>query len=254
MNMRTTLAVAAACGLAGAAQAQELIRVSYQYSEVQTGTTIPSTENPFDLGPGESVRIQVSLTALRNGTNAIGQTTTYPAPPPPGTGTIRGLSSFLYNLVGDSDATGSWYGRLVSTPFLSGASTGTIQNGGAKLANVGGSQFIAPGATASGVNPVAAAFVGFWTPSSYSSRFVTFRMEAGDFSFGHVNSVLIQYGMTSKGGFADYIGKELDSDFGNGVTIPINIPGPAAPTLFAVASLTLSRRRRSSKTEPLPYR
>ena len=41
MRVRAPAALTIACGLAVTAHAQELIQVSYQWSEVQAGTTIP---------------------------------------------------------------------------------------------------------------------------------------------------------------------------------------------------------------------
>lgn len=243
--MRPIATVIAVCGMAAAGQAQELIRVTYSASTVIAGTTTPSGGFIGDLAPGEGVRFQVTLQALRNGTNAIGQTTTYTPPPPPGTGTIRGLGSFLYDFVTDAvDATGTWYSRSISAPFTAGVSTGTVASGGATLTNLGGSQFPAPGTTASGTNPVAAAFVGYWTPNSYSPRFINFRMQSGSAApTDQDDYLLVQYGSVPETNDPLYTSKYVTTDFGQGINIGINIPAPASAPVLVICGLLLGRRR-----------
>lgn len=177
MRARTTLMLAMVCGTTGVVTAQEYMKVSYQASVVQAGTTNPGTSWTYDLWPGEGIRLQVSLTLLRNGTSAIGQTTTLNQPPLPNFGTIAGIGSFLYDLYGLHDASGTWYGGSVSGVLSAGASTGTISAGGSLISNIGGSQFLFPGTTANATNPVVGAFVGYWVPNSYSSRWCTFRCD-----------------------------------------------------------------------------
>jgi hypothetical protein len=241
----------AVCGMASLAHAQELIRVTYSASAVFTGTTTPSGGNIGDLPPGQSVRFQVSLQALLNGTNAIGQTTTYTPPPPPGVGTIRGLSYFVYSLVtSGGSAAGTWYSRSIGAPFTSGANTGTIADGGATLNNLGGSQFVVPGATANGTNPVAAAFVGYWTPNDYNAtRILNFRMQAGNaVPGGQEDALLVQYGNLPESGDPEYINKFVATDFGQGINVGIDIPAPAGAPVLVVGAMLARRRQR----QPVP--
>jgi hypothetical protein len=249
MPCRSALFISTVCGLAPIAGAQELIRVNYSAIAVITGTMTPTGSLIGDLPPGQSVRFQVSLQALVNGTSAIGQTTTYTPPPPPGVGTIRGLGSFLYDFVtSGGSAAGNWYGRSISVPFTTAASTGTIANAGASLLNLGGTQFPAPGGTANGVNPVSAAFVGCWTPNDYNTpRFLNFRMQPGGGApAGQANSLLVQYGNEPESNDPLYINKYVTTDFGQGVIVGLDVPAPAGTPMFALGALWLTRRKRQA--------
>src|SRR6516162_5159889 len=120
MNSRAAIVLAALAGLPAAAGAQELIRVSYSWQEV-VGLTTTAVANPNSvLDPGEGARIAFSIDALIDGTSAVGQTTFWTPPPPPGTGTVRGISSYVYNLTGDNaaaTAAGTWGARTTSYPL-----------------------------------------------------------------------------------------------------------------------------------------
>jgi hypothetical protein len=239
--------------MAAAAQAQETIRVSYTWLEVQGLTTTPVTNPNSVLDPGEGARISISLQALINGTSAIGQTTNYNPPPPPGAGTVRGIASMVYNMSGDngaSTAAGSWGPRSISSLLTTGAFTGNITNGGATVDSFGGAQFIAPGGTANSANPIANAFRGVWQPSSYAARTVNFKGQAGSaVPAGQQNGLLVAYGIfegdpTDPTTWYDQlVTKYVATDFQNGINIPI-APAPSSVALLGLGALVAGRRRR----------
>src|SRR5262249_31057712 len=104
MKPRTALALAAVAGLRGPVFAQDVMRVTCSWSEVVANSITPVTAPNSILEPGEGALIHLSIMALHNGINAIGQTTTFVPPPPPGSGTIRAVGSFNYVLAGDNGA------------------------------------------------------------------------------------------------------------------------------------------------------
>src|ERR1043165_10216769 len=92
MIKRATLILAIA---AGSVQAQDTFQVTYSWTEVESGTNIPVASPNGILEPGEGARIQLTVEALHNGTNAIGQITTYVGSGaiPSGSGPIRCIAS-----------------------------------------------------------------------------------------------------------------------------------------------------------------
>lgn len=243
-------------GMAGVAaapvsRAQELVQVSYSWSEVVAGTLTPVTSPNSVLEPGEGARIGINIFATINGTNAVGQTTTYTPPPPPGFGTVRGIASAIYNLSGNNGAAtaaGSWNDRAISPILGTGAFAGNSLNGGATLDSFGGGQFIPVGQTANSTNPVADFFRGVWNPASYQTRWVHFAVDSAS-RHGQQNGILVQYGT----GYVDptdpstayglYLTKYVGSNFGSGFYIPI-APAPAGSLVLAGVAVAASRRRR----------
>ncbi len=245
--MKTALCLLAIAGASAPLAAQELCRISYSWAEVQTGTTIPVAAPNSTLEFGESARITLSLTALLNGASPMGHTTTYQAPPPPGWGTIRGIGSWQYDLLGDSgtpSAAGTWSsGTALPHPFAV-QSYGTPQNNGALLRWISGGQFVAPGATASSVNSVEF-FYRVWTPIDYAARTVNFLAQPNISVPDQRNSFLVCYGFENDPPFNEsYIGKWVDSDFGGGVNIPI-VPAPGS--CLVLGSMLLCGRRRTDR-------
>jgi hypothetical protein len=253
MKTRVALALAAASGLAATVQAQELIRVSYTWNEVVGLTTTPVTNPNSVLDPGEGARINLTIQALINGTSAVGQTTSYTPPPPPGSGTVRGIASMIYNLVGDNNATtaqGSWGARSVSSVLSTGAFTGNVLNNGSQLDSFGGGQFVAPGGTANSSNPIANAFRGVWQPNSYAGRTVNFKAAAGTAApSGQQNGILVAYGITMGDPtdpttwYDNLLTKYVSSDFQTGINIPIS-PAPSSVALLGLGALVAGKRRR----------
>ena len=251
MKTRATLALAAVAGLASMAQAQELIKVTYSWVEVTAGTTTAVANPNSVVDPGEGARISISIQALINGTSAIGQTTTYTPPPPPGNGTVRGIASMIYNFDGTgSDATGTWGPRSINGVLSAGAFTGNSLNGGATLDSFGGGQFVAPGGSANSTNPIANAFRGVWTPTSYVGRTVNWKCSPGTAApTGQQNGMMLAYGVQQPDPsdpttwFDDLYTKYVGSDFQNGINIPI-APAPSSVALLGLGALVAGRRRR----------
>ncbi len=259
MKTRAALALALVAGTAAIANAQETIQLTYRWQEVNAGTTVPSTQplaGNSVVDQGEGARIFVSLNILRNGTNAVGQTTTFTPPPAPGSGIIAGLGSVLYRLDGTgADATGTWVNRSFAS-FVSaasgwaGTSTGSVIGGGAGIDNWGTGQFPAPGATANGLNPLTDFYRGAWTPTSYTARTVNFKAGAGSAApTNQQNAALINYGIAQPDPtdpttwYEQYVSKFFGSDFGNGINIPV-APAPSSVALLGLGALVAGRRRR----------
>lgn len=257
MKARHTLILAAAAGTAATARGQEIMQVSYSWSEVLAGTLTPVPSPNSVVEPGEAALIRINMYATVNGVNAIGQTTTYTPPPPPGIGTIRGIASFAYSLIGDNraaTATGAWNSRAV-TPLLStGSFAGNVLDGGATVDSFGGGQFISPGQTANSTNPISDAFRGVWTPSSYQQRTVNWKAARATNGAppGEDNQICVQYGTAFTDpsdpttAYALYVFPVRAANFGSGINIPISsIPTSSVASLWALAAAWCGRRRRS---------
>lgn len=263
MNIRLPLIVAMCAGLPATSPGQELFSVSYSWLEVVSGTTVQPTVNSV-LDPGESARIRVGVTALFNGTSAIGQTTAYAIPAPGGIGTVRGLGSVVYDLIGDNNAataSGTWGGFIgglqgpqPSGPFSQGLSSGSIQPGGASVHGYGGLQFVPPGGSANAANSIVQVFRSVWRPNSYSPRSVTFRARASILvPTGEHNSVLFAYGFgtdPNTGSVFDLFDlKYISTDFDVGITIPI-APAPSTLALLFAPAAFGRRRPPLAGTKP----
>lgn len=251
VNIRCVMAVFAAAGLACSASGQEIFKITYSWSEVAAGTTTPAT-GPLGgngvVDPGEGARISISINILKNGQNAIGQTTTYATPPAPGTGVIAGLGSFLYNLFADAPGAtaGTWTHRGFPS-FVSGANNwagttvGLVVAGG--IENFGTGQFLAPGATANATNPLAAFYSATWNPADYVPRTVRFRVSEGVYvPTGQVNGVIVRYDIARPDPndpstwYDLYATKFFGADYGAGAEIPVApAPGLGLPLLAALA-------------------
>lgn len=262
MKTRATLALAVVAGLPAAASAQETFQVFYTFEEVNAGTVTPVAAPNGTIDPGEAARIRLGITALVNGSNAVGQNTSYTDPAPGGTGTIKGIGSFVYDIVGDNGATtanGTWGGFIGGfvgptgngAPFSAGTvSPGTVQAGGNSIFGTGGSQFIASGAgvTANGTNNNVQIFRGVWQPADYSARTVNWRARASVLvPAGEQNSVLVAYALGTDQNTGDefdiYVGKYIGSTFGTGVNIPV-APAPSSLALLGLGALVAGGRRR----------
>ncbi len=244
MNFRAALWLTFIACAAASAGAQELVQVSYTWREVLANTSTPVSAPNSTVDPGEGAQISLHVEALINGSNAVGQTVAYTPPPPPGSGTVRGISNFNYDLVGDngnSTAAGAWGPRSISPIFFAGAFTGNPDLGGAILAGFDGSQWVPVGGTANSTNPVLDAFRGVWTPASYSERSVLFKARPGpDGRFGQHNGILVAYSIARPDPndpttwYDNLLTKYIGSDFGSGVSIPI-APAPSTALIATLA-------------------
>jgi hypothetical protein len=262
MKTRATLALAVAAGLPAAVQAQEQFVVSYSVQEVLAGSATASSSTPGQITTGEGARITVTVQAQLNaGGSAIGATTTYPPPNPPGgngTGTVRGLGSVVYDLLGDNGAAtanGTWSqvaGPVTNSPFTNGLSGGTAQAGGNRVNGFGGAQVVSPGGTANGANTNVRVFVGTWTPASYANRVVNFAALASTLvPANQQNSLLVAYGQATDVDpttfetftFDLYLGKYVGTNFGSGVNVTV-APAPSSLALLGLGALVAGGRRR----------
>jgi hypothetical protein len=257
---RATLMVFLAAGCPSAASGQELFQVHYSWLEVNAGTITPAT-GPFAgnsiVDSGEGARLRVGVSALINGASAVGQTTAYSTPSPGGIGTVRGLGSAVYDFLGDNaapSAQGAW--RWLAhggAPWAIGNSPPMTFAAGAGVL-IGGAQFVVPGMSANPVNNNQAIFSGVWTPASYAHRVVNWRAwSSQSVPAGEDNSILFSYGIgtgsASTGEPFNYdliAGKYIDTDFGQGLHIPI---APAPASFAALGLLAAGSRRR-----PIPRR
>lgn len=255
MNRRIALPLAACAGSACVVQAQEYIQVTYSWQEVQGLTTVPVIAFNSVMDPGEGARISINIRAFINGSSAIGQTTTYPLPPPPGVGTVRGIASMIYNLRGDfgaGSAMGTWGPRSINSTLGAGAFTGNSQLNGALLDSFGGGQFVAPGGTANGTNPIINAFRGVWLPSSYGHDDVIFRVEPGTAApLGQQNGLLLAYSVEHPDPndpttwYDNLVTKYIPTDYGPGLRI-VFIPAPSTALIATLAIVSWPRRRRGT--------
>lgn len=227
MMLRASLVLVLVAG--SSSPAQDVMQVTYTWTEVLAGTTTPVLTPNGVLEPGEGALIHVGIMALHNGSNAIGQVTTYSGPVGPGFGIIRGIGSFVYSLVGaGADASGSWNSRATTSVLPSGAHPGYIAAAGARVNSFGGGQVMPPGSSANATNPIPSAWRGVWNPVSFESRTVTFKAEASDaVPAGQQNSIQVQFGSAflipgdPSTEYGLFWGTYIPSDFGAGVDIPI---------------------------------
>lgn len=259
MNLRAAISLLTLTGLASSLHAQGLFRLTYSWQEVQGLTTTPVTSPNSIIDVGESARITLNVQALFNGTSPIGQTISYTPPPPPGVATIRGISHFWYDLRGDggaSTAAGTWGARsIMGLPGAISEGPFVMQNG-VGLSGIGTFQFVAPGGTASGMNPFPNLFRGVWQPVSYAPRTVHFAFEPnGGSPVGQHSGFIAAYGITQPNPndpttwYDNFVTVHVPStDAGSGLNIPI-APSPSAVSVLAL-SLLIPRRKRTREMHP----
>ncbi len=258
MNPRTTLCLAIAAGLAAPAAAQEVMVVHHTWFEVNANSTVPVAAPNSVVEPGEGVRMRLGVTAQINGSNAVGQTVNYVNPAPGGVGTVRGLGSVVYDLVGDArgvTANGTWRSILGPTGSYWAVSNGgpIVDPGGASVSGIAATQFVGPGGSINGSNNNETIFRGTWTPDSYAARTVRFAFEGSRFaSPGSYSSINLAYGYASDfapiGGapfvYDLIVRKSIASEFGVGAVIPVV---PASSTGLAALALVRPASRRPAR-------
>ena len=264
MKPRAALALALAAGLPGSLAAQEHVLVHYSWEEVFAGTIVPAAgplAGNSAVDSGEGARIRIGVTALINGTNAVGQTITYTNPAPGGIGTVKGLGIISYELAGDNgaaSAAGSWppsgpgFQTVNFPPFNSGPSPPSVQSGGAVIGEIGGAQFTPPGGTANPTNNNVHMFRGVWTPNSYAQRSVNWRARPSSLvPLGLHSAVIMSYGIGTMinpttgqpFNFDQFVHRYIGSDFGQGLNIPI-VPAPASLSLLVLSAFMTRPPRR----------
>lgn len=261
MKTRATLALAAVAGLAGIVNAQETFQVFYTWQEVVGGSTVAVTGSAANsiLEPGEGARIRIGVQALVNGSSAVGAVVNLTSPISGfSNGTVRGLGSAVYDLVGDggaASASGNWTNILGPGSVLTAGGTGGFSaSGGAILQNFGGQQFIAPGGSANAANPGGPLGTtitrSVWQPASYANRTVNFLGRGSvNVPSGQQNAVLVAYSVNQPDPQDpatwndNLVGKYFGTTFGQGLNIPI-APAPSSVALLGLGALIAGRRRR----------
>jgi hypothetical protein len=227
-------------GTASHAMGQELVTFGLSFVEVIAGSPGAGTPvaNPNGrLNLGEAARLEVTITI----TPGIGSPTTYPMPPPPGEGTIAGLGSIYFDMVGSGDngGAGTWTGLSRATGWALGG-VGFPSPLGDRIHGAQAGQFVSPGATANAANPIQAIWRGVWTPSSYAGNY-SFMASPPLSPATAFSSILVNYGL-DPGGNPLYVGKFVASNFGGPVPVLV-VPVPATALPLALMPL-LARRRR----------
>lgn len=245
MNARplASLVAVVSGGCATVALAQgELVTYSWRFVEVVEGTNTPVASPNGMLQPGEAARLTLDVSF----TPPVGSTVTYNPPPPPGVGTVAGLSEVFFNLLGDTSAQGTWSFHQRAPGFSIGMQ-GTELPGGTGRENASAAQFVLPGQTANALNPIPALWSMVWTPASYSPRSVTWQSAPGSSAPTTHSSLLIQYGTTAQGE-PQYVGKFVAGQFGS-VAVPI-VPAPGVGVVALGGAAWLTRRRRVAGQRP----
>lgn len=240
MNPRVAAIVVSLAGLPAAAAAQTVI-YSWAWHEVNAGTSTPVATSNGNLEPGEGARLVLTATV----TPGIGSPVTYSPPPPPGSGTIAGLGSVFFDLIGTGVMGGTWAANNRTPGGVSWALApfGQPQPNGDFIAG-GAGQFVQPGQVANSTNPVVGIWSMTWTPSVYTIRVASFQSQGAVAGEGNHSSILIKYGEDPNTGAPFYVGRFVDSQFGGSGPIPI-VPGPAGLMVLGLGAMVAAGRRRN---------
>jgi hypothetical protein len=241
MKPGATLALLTLAGFPAIAAAQEYITYSWTCFEVEANTSTPVAGSNGLVEPGEGVRLALTATV----TPGIGSVVTYVPPPQPGVGTLAGLGSIFFDLLGTNADGGAWTVIRRNPGGINWGlgPAGTGQPSG-DLVSAGAGQFVLPGATVNSTNPVVNIWIGTWTPASYAPRTASFQSAAAAAAGGNHSSILIQYGNDPNPQKPLVVGRFIDGIFGNSGPISI-VPAPAGAAVVFLGALAAARRRRS---------
>jgi len=249
VNTRAAFGLVAAAGLTSGAAARESIRYTWSWHEGKANTSVPVFVNGI-VDPGEGARLVLTATI----TPGIGSTVTYQAPPAPGHGTIAGLASIFFDLIGTGANGGTWAVNRRNPggvnwglgPFGDPQANGDLTSGSA-------GQFVLPGFLANPTNPVVAIWSMTWTPSDYTPRTASFQSQGAAAGMGNHSAILIAYGEDPNSSDPLYVGRFIDGNFGNTGSIPI-VPAPGAGVVLGLGLLAITRRRKSGQLsmDPAP--
>jgi MYXO-CTERM domain-containing protein len=240
MKTRAILAVAAAAGLAGVANAQS----------VTTDSTITISLSATDFGgngngivePGESALLTMNVDFTNQNTVA----TFNPSIGSFGSGTVRGFGSAFLDLHGTGGAEGSWNvdpngttPRGVDGTWDLAGAEGTPENGGADLTNIQMGQFPPTAGAINTTNPVNAIWTGEWTPNDFSARTVSFSLAGNAAAGAFISSVMLKLNNTLAAGVY------VDAAHLNLGTVNVQVaPAPGSLALLGLGGLVAGRRRR----------
>ena len=236
--MRLRYPVAAALVVAGAASAKPMyVLYELSWNDLGNGNGV--------LEPPEAPQIVVRATVYP----PVGTQVTYAPPPGTGVGTVAGLGSAWFDVVGECapvhgqwtlsgpgfvGTTGTTFGRRTGWAL---GGVGTPQADGA-VRDAQAAQLPAPGTTANATNPVAEIWRGRWSPSSYAVGVRFFNLAPPAASGGTHSSILVRYG-SDPGGNPLYVAVLVPS-FYRGVAIPIGQGGPSPCLCYANCDRTPS--------------
>lgn len=246
MKNRIALALVAAAGFAGVANAQTItqswravvVPASYTYD----GVAFPASGGSLDVNPGQAVLFVFSASFTPNAGTALAGNT------------VRGIGATLTSLSNSSNAAGS-YGPLTAGGDAGIASVNIGDNGhiinatSAVTVNAGGISGLGiiaagplsgSGGLTSGITADQAtdALAILWTPSNYSARTVSFNSAAAGAAGD--NFLWVRQGTSGSVGIA------VNATVSGSSSFSVNIvPAPASAALLGLGGLVAARRRRA---------
>jgi hypothetical protein len=239
MKTRLALALTVLAGAATVANAQNMVTFNWSWAEVVANSSNPATGplagNGFvDEGEGAELRLSVSFTP------AVGGSISYTPPPGSGTGTVGGLGTVFFDLIGSNNTAGTFTnGRRAAGLTL--GSHGSYDNGNLMAVQAG--QLALPESPLLQVgNPVNNTWRIVWNPTSYTERTVTFTAQKGvAVPPGNTGASLhVQYAGTPEE--PQWISLQMPVSFGS-IQIPV-VPSPSSLALLGLGGLVIARRRR----------
>jgi hypothetical protein len=237
MNMRCAIVLVAVAGSAATVHAQQV-----SATVTHTLTWVNSiTGDQTPLAPGQSAILRLTAT-MTPGVGSMVAVAPGVLPSNNTIGELRGIQMMFVDLVGSSNATGSWTNLQVDANWdlIGPGGHGTSTAGGVRLTNIQAGQFLPTWSMANSTNPVVAYWTGTWTPSSYSfSSPVTFTVANGSANPGpFASNVLVRDGTAN-------VPVTLGSAANGFTTALIFIPAPSALALLAMGAVFSGRRRSS---------
>ncbi len=227
------------------ASGQSYIHYSLNWSEVVEGTTMPVNSPDGILEPGESVRFRVSIDFTPIGTLVPYQ--------PPVFAPVAGLENAIFGLGSTVVQSGVAWSEFVVSHGFSGE-RGTALPPGALAGCQVFQPFPPPGMNPIPTDPLLNVWQVNWTPPSYDSRWVTYRLAYTS----EGNDLFVRTG-TDPNGHATYDIVSAPFDLGLPVNIPI-VPSPGAAGIFVLSAIAAAHRKRpgalteagSRKVRPVP--
>ena len=254
MKTRATLALTVLAGVAGAANAQapsftQDSNITFHMTWREATSSGGTVANPNNqLENGESALISIDSVSF---TNQNGTGTFTPGIGTFTSGTILGFGSAFLDLNGSGGTAGAFN---LSTPLANGAGTsgfgvrsqwrlagnGFVNPASDGIINLQFGQFAPGPGNAITTNPITNMFRMLWTPTSFTTRTVSFT-SAGAVTAG-ANVATVYMDLDGSVGASIYVPVNHIT-FGS-VNIPLVVPAPASLALLGLGGLVAGRRRR----------